>query len=426
MKSLLTNFSRISKDPVLFGTFLVTLGMLIGSVFSYGLQFVLSKLLTLEEFGTFNSLLSISNILGVFILVFSTALIKLTSELKGLEQFGKLTTLFWKLTIFSLIFGLIIVVLCIVGQSELSKIFNISDQNLFVSFGLIMASSLVVAIPTAYLQGLLRFKAFAAFSVIFAFLRFIVPTIFVYKGLSLNGVFFGMFLSTVLSYGISLFLLKKNFKLGTPEDVSNYYRQLMLFSVPVFFVNIGMNLLNNLDVILVKRYFSEVDSGIYSGIVTIGKILLFGAGTVSAVMFPQISALYARKENYSSKLKMFLALQLLAVGGGVVFCFLFPHFLALMFSSNFLPAVPYIPTFSIFVAIYVLLNFSVLYLLAINRTKVFIFLIPGVLLQFLLLFFFHSSLQQVINVNIFVSAILLLSVILYTVNNVSIHNRSSL
>ena len=421
---MIKNFIKLSKDTAFSGTLVVTAGMLLGSVFSYALQFTLSKKLTLADFGTFNALLSLNMLFGVVILVFSTALIKLTSELLAQDQLRKLTALFWKLTIFAFVIGSIVFGLFTLFKKGLAADLNISDPNLFIYFGLVLGMTLVTVIPAAYLQGLLRFKAFALYMFMLAFLRFLVPTVFVYLGYKLVAVFIGIFIAIIMSYIIALLLLKKNFMHTSNEPLTPYFKQLLLFSIPVFFINMGMNSLNNVDVILVKKFFSETESGLYAGIVTIGKILLFGAGTVSAVMFPQISTLFAKKENYLPKFKVFFVLQLLAVLGGVAFSFLFPQFLVLMFTKNFLPAVSYVPRFSVFVGLYVLLNFMVLFSLAINKTKVFAFLVPGVAAQFILILFFHSGLTQIININIGVTLLLLISVILYTVHNVGINNSS--
>ncbi|HSX39332.1 MAG TPA: oligosaccharide flippase family protein [Candidatus Saccharimonadales bacterium] len=414
------------KDNIFSGTIFVSAAIFLSSIFSYFLQYILSKYLTLSDFGTFNALLSLNILIGVFILVFSTSLIKLVSELMAHEQFDKLSRLFWELTAMALLFGVGMSFLFYIFSSELSKIFNISDSVLFMYFGILLLFTLLTAIPGAYLQGLLKFTDFSIFMIVSSFLRFIIPTIFIFAGYKVRGIFLGISISLVLSYLFSLLLLKKDFKPFAQSSMRPYFKELLLFSIPVFFVNIALNMLNNVDIILVKKYFTETDSGLYAGIVTIGKILLFGAGTVSAVMFPQISVAFAKKENFIPKLKLFLIFQLAVTFIGLLFYLFFPEFFVLMFTKRFSPAVPYLFQFSIFMALYVLLNFMVLFLLAVNRTKVFIFLIPGVILQFILITYFHSSLNQVININIGVTTTLLIAVIIYTVFNVRISNNSSI
>jgi len=75
--------------------------------------------------------------------------------------------------------------------------------------------------------------------------------------------------------------------------------------------------------------------------------------------------------------------------------------------------VAYLPKYSLFVGLYVLINFMVLFLLSVNRNKVFILQILISILQFLLLTVFHNSISTVIDINIVVSILLLLGIGVY-------------
>jgi O-antigen/teichoic acid export membrane protein len=150
------------------------------------------------------------------------------------------------------------------------------------------------------------------------------------------------------------------------------------------------------------------------GTVTVSKVLLFGAGTVAIVMFPQISELYAKGENYVKRLKIFFTLQLVLVTGGILFFTLFAELITrIMFGEKFMPSVEYIPLFTVFIGLYVLINFMILFFLAIGKTKVFLLQIPAVILQFILITLFHNNLYEVIKINIFVALLLLVGILFY-------------
>jgi hypothetical protein len=105
-------------------------------------------------------------------------------------------------------------------------------------------------------------------------------------------------------------------------------------------------------------------------------------------------------------------LQVLALLVGLVPFVMFPGFIVeLLFGKAFLPAVPYVPFFSVFMCIYVLINFMVTFFLAINETSVVYFQIPAVILQVVLLNIntFNENIYKVIYTNIFVSVLLLAS-----------------
>ena len=216
------------------------------------------------------------------------------------------------------------------------------------------------------------------------------------------------------SFLLGMLLLQIKIKNVEKEDISSYLEKLKSLSISIILVNFSLMFLNNIDVIMVKKYFSPIEAGYYSGTVTLGKILLFGAGAFTTVMFPRITALYVNGKEFTHKLKMifFLLLGVLFVG---VLCYrIFPEFLTkVFFGEAFMSSQEYLPLFSIFVAIYVLINFLVMFFLAIDKKAVGFLLLPGVVAQYILLNIFHESLWDVININIGVSAFTLVLLLVY-------------
>lgn len=411
MKQFMDN---IFKNSILSGTAIVTLGVLISSVFSYLLQLTIARILSVSDYGTFNALLSYYVIFSVPVTVFSISLVKISSELKVEERFDKLTKLFWALTLISLIMGLIIFAIFSYFNRVLSDFSNINNPRLFSVLGIFISASFLLIAPAAYLQGLLRFKAFAFFTVLGSLLRFTLPVFFVVLGFGIKGIFLGMVLGILITFFSSIPLLKKNFTRYTSDSLSPEFKKLLKLSASVLFINLGLLLLNNIDVILVKKFFESEAVGYYSSIVTIGKVLLFGSSAVAIVMFPQITQVYNSKQYVIPAFKKFLKIQLVVVSVGVLAFSLFSGIIVkVLFGPAFLPAVSYIPKFSIFMGFYVLINFMVLFLLAVNKNKAYVSLIPAAIIQFLLISLYHNNISQVININILVSFVLLVGISIY-------------
>ena len=401
-------------SPAIYGTLIVSIGLIIGSVFAYLLQFFLGRLLSTEQFGTFNALLSVGNIASVPIGILSASLIKISSELLGKGDFEKLTLIFWKILFYSSLAGFLVFLLVAIYRFEIGEYLNIFDPTLILIFGIFIGIPFFGVVPMAYLQGLLRYKGYSFSVAINGVIRFTIPIVLVYMGYQLRGAYSGMIVSGILTYIIALFILKKNLTSIVKSDIKPYYKKILEFSLPVFFIQFGMLALNNVDIILVKRFFDGETAGYYAGTVTLGKIFLFGASMLVTVMFPQISSLYAKGEDYSKRFRQFLSLQIFIVIVGVAAFYLLPNLITLVFfGDKFLNSVQYLPRFSIFIGLYVITNFMVMFLLAIEKTKVFVFLVPAVLYQFILINTYHSSLYQIININSYVSLVLLLFVWLY-------------
>lgn len=427
---LLGTAKNKSSNVLVVGTVIVTIGTFINSIFSYLLQISLGRMLSVTEYGTFNALLSLSVLLVVPGAALMNSIIKTVAELKAKNRFDILTHLFLKSSVGTLFIGLIIFFLVYSFRSFLAEYLNVSDKSIFLFFGFYLGISFLNINPAAYLQGLLRFKAFALFMAVGGFLRFSSAVIFVALGFDLSGVFMGMFLGILVSFFIALLLLKKNFEKFEPKSLSQQYKRIIRFGFVTLFVGVGMNLLNNIDVILVKHFFTGEEAGIYSAVVTVGKVFLFGAGTVTVLMYPQISGLFARSENFLPRFKQFLGIQLALIAFGAVTFSVFAKFIVkVLFGTNFLSAVPFIPHFTIFVAFYILINFLIMFLLAINNKKVWAFLLPAVVGQYVLINLKHQTINDIININIIVSGVLLVIITMYclhVIKNARINYSSSI
>jgi O-antigen/teichoic acid export membrane protein len=398
---------KLTKDPAVSGTLVVSVGSLLAGFFNYLLQFFLGRTLSISDFGVFNALLSLSVILTVLSGSLSAALIKSVADLQAEDRTDVLTKLFKRLSFAFMLLGIGIFGLIYLFKSYIMSFFFVGSLSYILGFAFYMSISFVGILAPSFLQGLLRFKSFAIWTSLSSLIRLLIPVVFVILGLKVGGVFVGVGLSILLAYVLSMPMLKKNFSLFEQISLKGYYKKLIVFAGPVVFVQLGMTLLNNVDVILVKHFFAAETAGLYSGVVTLGKLFLFGAGTVCVVMYPQIASSFAKKEDVFRKVEPFLLIQLaVLVCGFLVFSFLPELVTRFMFGDKYLASVEYLPRFAIFVGFYVITNFFTLFFLAINKTKIFILHISAAILQLVLINYFHGSIRSVIDMNIIVSALL--------------------
>jgi len=421
---MINKVTTVLKNPTLMGTFFVTLGVFIGSIFSYLLQIGLGHLLTVEDFGVFNAFLSLLTIFGIPAGAVSVALIKKVSELLAKHDFYTLQKLFWSFSKSALLFGLILAGLFVVLNTEISSYLQLNQPDLMIIFAGVLATSFINTAPLAYLQGLLRFKAYAVISVVSQILRLIIPIGLVYAGYKVAGAYGGLILVAFLTFITAYFLLKKNLSTkvppanGSPAQLTSIYKNLLAFSIPVLMINSGVALLNNVDIILVKHFFDPYQAGIYAGLITMCKVFLFGASIVQTVMFPQISHLYASGANYKSRFIKFLTLQIAIIGAGLAVFALLPSLInALMFGGKFADSVPYIPLFALFVSLYILITFLSMFLLAINKTRAYLIILPACVVQYLLISTFHQDLSSVIKANTLSAGLACLFIVMYVVKS---------
>ncbi|KKS31951.1 hypothetical protein A2380_01150 [candidate division WWE3 bacterium RIFOXYB1_FULL_43_24] len=410
---------KVKTNKYLMGTVYIGAGSVLASIFSYLLQFIFGRILSVADFGTFNALISLSYLVGVPAGVFSVSLIKYVSELSSRQDSKKLTALYWKLLVISLVLGIGISLAIFLLRFSISEQLKIYDIGIISVYGISMGLAFAGVIPSAYFQGLLRYRAFAFFNVMSSAYRFTFSVLAVLLGFKLAGAFGGMFVGGVAALVSAFFILRRNLTVFENISLMQDYKRLVAFSLPVMFVNFGLMFLNNIDLILVKKYFEPEMAGYYAGTVTLGKIFLFGAGAVSTVMFPTISSLAARGLNYGRAFFKFLSLQLVLVAGGLVAFSVFPGFLTrLFFGERFMNSVEYLPAFALFIGLYIIINFLVLFFLAVSRTSVFLLLFPGLVVQYVLITTNHATLYDIIRADIYAGIIsLVLLTIFFIVGN---------
>jgi len=68
-------------------------------------------------------------------------------------------------------------------------------------------------------------------------------------------------------------------------------------------------------------------------------------------------------------------------------------------------SVEYLPMFSLFIGLYIIINFLILFFLAVSRTSVFLLLLPGLGVQYLLISSNHGTLYDIINADIYAGII---------------------
>jgi len=405
------SFYNILNNKNLHNTFIIASGTIIGSFFSYLLQFSLGRVLSVSDYGTFNALISLSSILGIPATVFSVAIVKRVAEYTARGDRHTTSAMFKSLSLVSVLVGALIFSLLVLVSPGISTKLQIGNITLVIYFSLLIGLSLFSAIPLSFIQGLMLYRRWAFFTTIASFLRLIFALLPVLFGLGLEAVFLGLSGNVIITYFLSVILLWKIFTKEKSTSLIPEYKKLILFGSSTLLVSLGLIFMNNIDMVLVKRYFDSVSAGYYAGAVTVGKILLFGSTAVTTLMFPSISALYAQKKNFKPQLKQLFLIQTILVAVGLIIFELFPGFItSLFFGPAFFHSVPYLKAFSIFITLYVFIYFLVMFCLSIEKTKVYLCLIPGIITQYLLISYYHENIFQIINADI-ISALITLIIL---------------
>lgn len=403
----------IVTNPLFSGSTIMIIGSNSASFVNYLYHLIMGRMLGPANYGELASLISLIGLLGMLPASISYVVIKYVSSAKDDNEVGSLIS--WlKSNILkaSIIFTILILALSPIITAFL-KIQNIAYLILIaVSF----LFSLQTMLNRSILQGLLRFKEMVLTILVENTTKLIISIFLVYLGYRVGGAIFAYVLASLLGWYVTGYYLKD--KIKKKLDKKPPIRSILMFTIPMLIQAISTTSLYSTDIILVKHFFSSHDAGIYASLSTLGKIIFFATGPISAVMFPLVAQRKARGKNFKKiYLYSLLITSLITVGISIMYWWVPQFAIKLLFGSAYLEASNLLVWFGVFMSLVTLSSLIVNYCLSLGRSKVAIFPLVAALTQLLFIILFHQTIFAVISVSIIVTALLLISLLIYSSYN---------
>jgi len=407
--------NSVKKDKFLVSSAIFFGGSLLASAGNYLFHFLMARMLAIETYGELQSLIAVFVIIGIPVTALSTVLVKYTADFKAKQQLGKVFSLLSFFTKKALFIGIIFLVVFLIFNGYIANFLKLTS-GLPV---MILAISFLVVFPRSInygiIRGLEKFKSASIVLVAEVFLKIVLAVLLVKIGLTLNGVVGAVVLAGVISYFISFFPLRYLFK-EKKEKIET--RKILRYFSPTFFVLLFITLLYNMDVVLVKHFFSAKTAGEYGALAIIGRIIFFIGGPIVSVMFPMTASAYTSKSSSAKIFKKSIILVSLVGLVALVFYFIFPNFvIKMLVGSKFLAIGKFLGWFGIAMFLCSLVNLFLQYFLSIGKTKCVYLVVTGVLLEIVLISVFHNSLWQVIFIMNSVMFLTLMLLVGYFVKN---------
>ena len=275
---------------------------------------------------------------------------------------------------------------------------------------------LLAAINRGVLQGEQRFLSLSAVQTLDAFSRAVLAVVVIELGFGANGAILAVGAGIVVSYAASFWPLRR---VATGHRALRFDAQpVVRFAGPAAVAVAGTTLLASSDVLLVKHYLSAEQAGLYASVATLGRVVLMVTASISAVMFPRVTAL-EHLGRPSTRTLTLSAVAMVAVASVAVIGLALAPSLALMpFGPQFTTAGPYLPIYGIGMAALALASLLVTYLLARHDHRFVPVIVLVVLLEVVLISAFHASIWQVVWVMVAVGVTMLAAMaLLYFTRN---------
>ena len=371
----------------------------ITGIANYFFHFYMVRALSYEDYGILFSLLAIVMVLSVPATSIHTVITKYVSKFRARNENGKIAFLFFHSTKKLLFFGTLLLVIFILLSGQLSSFLKIPSRIPVVVVGFVLLSFFIVPVPFGTLQGLQKFTFLGVSIILASILRVLFGIFLVRLGFSVNGALAASFFSGVIAFLI-VFVPLSIFYKGEQIDRNIQTGEMYKFFLPTLLALGSLNIITYIDVPLVKHFFSPSEAGFYSTAALLGKAFLFPPMALAAAMFPKVSG-YGNESRFLLNNTLLFSVLLLILG--ILVCLFFPKFILTVLEEKkdltplfFSTTIPLLRLFGIAMSPFALTNVLIYYNLARHETKFLYFLLPGALLQIIVLSIFHMSLLQVV------------------------------
>lgn len=402
--------SSFLKDDVISHSAIVFLGNGLAGVFTVFYHVMAVRILSAENYGTFNTLISFVMSMTIAVSPLRLAMSRYFSEYIAKQDFNTLYFSYTKL-IKSLAVTAFIVFLLIFSVSDFFAEFIKTKIIYVVICGVIIALSLVSLLFLSLMQSLQRFKAHSFIWISASFGKLMLGSFLMYFGWEVLGGLIGYLCGLVIIILIGYSCVSDSFRKRIISGDRKYSYKLSLVPIykyffPAFGALFAFGLLTSVDVILVKHFFSSIEAGYYSIAQVIGKITLFALSALGVVIFPKCTDAFI---NNKSSLKILYKALLL---GGiccffiVTLSFLFPDMILKTFTGKVNAiSCSLVGLCALAMSFYALLWIIINYLLAIHNVK-FIFPLLGLAIgEVVFIYSYHPSLLTVLYTLLFFSIV---------------------
>ena len=411
MKRITGFIKKAAAHPLAKGSAIVFAGSMAANIASYLYHLVVGRILGPVAYGELAALLSLSYIFNVITVVLQTVVTKFVAEKSATGMTGEVRSLVLGLTRILGIGAIISIGALYFAAPSISGFLHIDDPVVVMFLFAGIAFSFLGIVYSSVLQGKQRFIEGMAVLNVNALLRLLAGILAASFGVLT--VLMSNTIAVCIATLITMWMIRDVLYAKKPMEQVKVF-PLFRASIWTFLSILGISVLNSQDVVVVKHFLPDLESGWYAALSTMGKIIFFASYSIAYVLLPIVSSRSAKGTRSSDLIYASLGIVSgisIAITAGF---FAFPELaLRILYGNTYVGASVYLGLFGVFSSLYTIAYTVVTALLGLGKTSVWWILIGIAILQDVLLSYFHSGITSVIWVNIAVSATLVIALLLY-------------
>jgi len=380
---------------------------IVAGICNYLYQIYMGRALGVEEYGIFGSLFALSYIIFVVSGTIQTSCARFVSKFVGEGKEGNISYLLHGLLKRMFIFGIIVFVLFILSSGLISSFLKIESVLPVVIVGGFLFLSILLPVNLGALQGLQKFKWLGSNSIINFSSKLLFGVLLVGMGFGVNGALSAIVIGSAIALMISFAPLKSFLFSDCKANPGFNFLELYKYSLPAMLATFCFAVPANVDVMIVKHFFSSHDAGLYTAASVLGKIVLFMPGAITAVMFPKVSEMNASGKSTREMLNKSLFYATVLSGSLAIGYWFFPSLvIKIPFGDAYLEAMPLVRFYGIAMLFFSLSVVFMRYSLAIHDIKYVYGFAFFTFLEIVLLANFHETMMEMILILMVINVLL--------------------
>jgi O-antigen/teichoic acid export membrane protein len=398
---------------------------LISGFFSYFFQILLSNYLSVENFGTYNSLLSFSGFLGIPLSVFSVLLLKQYSYFYEKKKINNIRILFSYCVKISLTIALSLLFLFKIFENFLCDFLKISSKETYWYFVIMHLLGIFLPFFLYYLQSIRNFFNYSLLNISASFFRVFFTFIFLYIfANTLNVVFISLILTAIASLVLGFYFLSNcsiipNF-LFKKNEIKPKFSQINLRNyIKSGIVVLSFSLILQIDILIINYYFDKNLSGNYALASLFAKVIFFIPSGVNSLMLIELPGKYLMKKKISQYLNNSLIFITIFSLTFILFIYYFgPFLINYFYGDKFIIAQELIKFLPLVFFPYTLIQCFEYFLLGKNEitfSYIYIFLLP--FFAYLLKLYSNNINNVILIIGLFGYVFLFLGLIIFIFKN---------
>ncbi|MCK5380274.1 MAG: oligosaccharide flippase family protein, partial [Candidatus Latescibacteria bacterium] len=370
--------------------------MMIANASNYLFQFFMGRALSVSDFGMMNALFSLLAITSVPAGTVQLVMAQYGARL-GAENEDRLWTLYLSALKWVSLCAVVGMAGFLLVSGKIAGFLNISSVTPVVLIGAALGVGLLAPVNLGMLQGLHRFGYVGGTTILGSVSKLGLGMLLVYVGWGVYGALASLSLSSLGVLGLSAFALRALCAPAKERRSGVSGREMFSYGLPAVGASLCFMALTNMDMVLVRHYFSPEEAGMYAAAGVLGRVVLYAPGAIVLALFPMMARAHALNGNAFHLLDRGMLYAGGIAGAGAIGYALFPElFLRLLFGGKYADAAPLLRLFGVAMVPLSLMAVLMHFNLAQRRIRFLYSMVAACLLEVGLIGVYHANLHTII------------------------------